>query len=104
MKTLIALVCLLGLLVVTRPAVAQEDCPNCVKVRVALALAQAHTDTVATKPTPEPTAPAPAPTVTAPQPVRIYRMGSLPPNWVAPAPVVLPYYQIQPPVYCAPGQ
>lgn len=79
------------------PAQGHEDCPTCVRVRVAMALAQAGSNPVA-KPTPEPT------TVPAPEPVRIYRMGSLPANWVAPAPVVVPYYQIQPPVCITPGQ
>lgn len=81
------------------PAQGHEDCPTCVRVRVALALAQAGSEPIA-KPTPKST-----PSVTAPAPVRIYRIGSLPPTWVPPAPmqsVVFPQYQAAPAI-CTPG-
>jgi len=103
MKHLIVFLLAVAFLILCRPALAETptpggDCPTCVRVRVALALAKAQAEPVAvTKPTPKPT-PAPE-SVTIPEPVRIYRIGSLPPGFVQP---MQPYYSY-PQGYCPDG-
>lgn len=104
MKHLLVLLFAVAFLLATRPALAETptpggDCPTCVRVRVALALAKAQAEPVAAvKPTPKPT-PEPVAPVTIPEPVRIYRIGSLPPGFVQPA---MPYYSY-PQGYCPDG-
>lgn len=117
MKNLIAFVLVLALVLtlLAGSAMAQSGgvCPTCVKVRVALALAQAQAKAAAVKPVPVPSpTPEPAPTpesepeveptpMPTSAPVRIYRMGSLPANFVPPAPA--PVYYSVPAAFCPTG-
>lgn len=111
MKTLIALLALVAVVILCRPTLAQQPtatsrvCTTCVRVQVALALARAQALPVIVKPapTPEPVAPEPEPMpepAPAQAPVRFYRLGSLPANFSPPVPI---YYQPQPQVFCPTG-